>query len=205
VINKHFQNGTFSNFGVSNFSADMLEEWLHIADERGYVKPTLYQGQYNILCRGWETKIFPLLKKHGMKFSAFSPLAGGFLTGKLTFATETPEESLKGTRFDMAEDNLMGKAFRRWYDKESMHAAMRRFRASCAREGVSTLDASLRWLAYHSFLREGDEIVFGATSAEQIESIAKAVSDGPLPQSLVDDIDGLWESCRSDGEKILEY
>ncbi|KAF2185202.1 aflatoxin B1 aldehyde reductase-like protein [Zopfia rhizophila CBS 207.26] len=204
TIHKYFQNGTFEHFGVSNLDATMLEEWLNVADQNGYVKPSIYQGQYNLLCRGWEHKIFPLLRRHGMRFSAFSPLAGGFLTGKLTFATNPPE-SLKGTRFDMAEENLMGKAFRRWYDKESMHSAMQYLRTSCDKVGVSMMDASLRWIAFHSFLREGDEIVFGATSPEQIETIAKAVSDGPLPQSLVDDIDRLWEACKTDGEMILEY
>jgi aflatoxin B1 aldehyde reductase len=182
----------------------MLEEWLRIADENDYVKPTIYQGQYNPLCRGWEDELLPLLRKHGISFSGFSPLAGGFLTGKLTFAIDPPQ-SLEGTRFDLAENNLMGKAFRRWYDQPSMHSAMHQLKASCERAGVSTMDASLRWTAYHSALGKDDEIVFGATTPEQIRAIAKAIADGPLPETLAEDVSRLWHGCKEYGKTIIQY
>jgi len=182
----------------------MLEEWLKVADVNGYVKPTIYQGQYNLLCRGLERNILPLLRKHGIAFSAFSPLAGGFMTGKLTFAAKSPD-SLKGTRFETASDNPMGKAFRHWYDKDSMHAAMRDLSLACEQAGVLPTSAALRWLAFHSKLGDGDEIVFGATQTEQIEAIVEAISTGPLPSSLADRIEGLWECCREDGMAIVEY
>ena len=70
----------FEHFGVSNLESETLQEWLKVAEERSYVKPSIYQGQYNLLCRSWEDKLFPLLRQHGIQFSAFSPLAGGFLT-----------------------------------------------------------------------------------------------------------------------------
>jgi hypothetical protein len=38
----------------------------------------------------------------------------------------------------------MGKAFRRWYDKPGMHAAMRQLNTACERERIATIDASLR-------------------------------------------------------------
>lgn len=182
----------------------MLEEWLKIADEHGYIKPTVYQGQYNLLCRGWEDELLPLLRKHGISFSGFSPLAGGFLTGKLTFATDPPK-SLEGTRFDLAENNLMGKAFRRWYDKPSMHAAVHQLQSACEREGTSIMDASLRWIAYHSSLGKDDEIVFGATTPEQIKAIAKAVADGPLPEKLSGEVSRVWNGCKDYGKTIIQY
>jgi aflatoxin B1 aldehyde reductase len=74
----------------------MLEEWLGIADERQYVKPIVYQGQYNLLYRRLEDTILPILRKHGIRFSGLSPLAGCILTGKLTFADSSPDR-IKGT------------------------------------------------------------------------------------------------------------
>jgi aflatoxin B1 aldehyde reductase len=204
AIDQHYKNGEFDYFGVSNLDAQMLQEWLRLADERGYVKPSIYQGQYNLLCRGWEDALFPLLRQHGIKFSGFSPLAGGFLTGKLTFADPVPD-SLKGTRFEETDGNLLGKAFRRWYDKPSMHSAMQQLKVSCEREGISMMDASLRWVAYHSGLGEADEMVFGATTSAQIATVANAVADGKLPQALADDINGLWAICKEDATSIIQY
>lgn len=50
--------------------------------ERGWVTPSVYQGMYNVITRGVEAELFPALRKLGMAFYAFNPLAGGFLTGK---------------------------------------------------------------------------------------------------------------------------
>jgi aflatoxin B1 aldehyde reductase len=45
------------------------------------VKPSVYQGQYNTIVRGGEKKLFPLLRKYGIAFYAFSPGAAGFFAG----------------------------------------------------------------------------------------------------------------------------
>ena len=63
---------------------DMVEDWLRIAKDKEYVKPTWYQGQYNLLCRTYEDILFPLLRSEGMHFAAYSPLGGGFLNGNFT-------------------------------------------------------------------------------------------------------------------------
>ena len=63
---------------------DTVESWLRISEKSGYVKPSWYQGQYNLLCRTAEEILFPLLRQEGMHFAAFSPLGGGFLNGNLT-------------------------------------------------------------------------------------------------------------------------
>lgn len=44
---------------------------IEIADKNGYVKPTVYQGHYNLICRGPESKLMPLLKKHNIKYYAY--------------------------------------------------------------------------------------------------------------------------------------
>lgn len=79
-----YQQGRFRELGLSNFMPDMVQAWLDIAREKGYIKPTWFQGQYNLICRTYEDILFPLLRAEGMHFAAFSPLAGGFLKGNLT-------------------------------------------------------------------------------------------------------------------------
>lgn len=49
----------------------MLSEFIEICDRNGYIKPSVYQGQYNLVCRGSEDTLFPTLRKHGIVFNAF--------------------------------------------------------------------------------------------------------------------------------------
>lgn len=49
----------------------MVEEYIQICEEKGYVKPTWYQGQYSIVCRTAESALLPALRKHGIKFTAY--------------------------------------------------------------------------------------------------------------------------------------
>lgn len=44
---------------------------LRLCEEEGYHKPSCYQGDYNLITRGMETKLLPLLRDHGMTFNAF--------------------------------------------------------------------------------------------------------------------------------------
>jgi aflatoxin B1 aldehyde reductase len=149
-MHAEYSKGSFAKLGVSNFSVEMLEEWLQVAEEEGFVKPTVYQGQYNLLCRTYETTLFPLLRKHNISFVAYSPLAGGFLTGKLTFS-KTPED-LIGTRFESSPTNFSGMMYRGFYDKPAMHEALQKAATACAKHNISLSEAATRWLSYHSQL-----------------------------------------------------
>lgn len=49
----------------------MLEQMLGICEEKGLRKPSCYQGDYNLITRGMETSLIPLLRAHGMTYNAF--------------------------------------------------------------------------------------------------------------------------------------
>ena len=50
----------------------MLRELLRICEQRNYEKPSVYQGQYNAVTRGMDTKLLPILREHGMTFTAYT-------------------------------------------------------------------------------------------------------------------------------------
>ena len=54
---------------MCNFPLDMLTQLIEVCESEGYVKPTVYQGLYNVVARGHE-ELFPLLRKHGIVFNA---------------------------------------------------------------------------------------------------------------------------------------
>ncbi|KAI0479892.1 Aldo/keto reductase [Xylaria cf. heliscus] len=201
-----YRQGKFAKLGLCNFSPAMLEQYVEVAGRKGYVKPTVFQGQYNLLCRTYETTLFPFLRKHGIAFNAYSPLAQGMLTGKLTFAGNQ-DQDLKGTRFDTAKDNVYGLNARSWYDKPSFHAAMRQIKSACDVYGLDTTDAGMRWLVYHSILdgAKTDGIIIGPRNKEQSDKYASSVQSGPLPKELVEVLNSLWDDIANDAASILVY
>ena len=171
-----------------------MEEWLSISEKEGLIKPSVYQGQYNLLCRGYEATLFPLLRKHNIHFNGFSPLAGGFLLGNFT-----AEGVQSGSRF--AKES----PFTKWYDKTSMHVAIQRLRNVAENAGVGMDELSIRWLVYHSILEGGDGVILGASKVHQIEKNMAQIKKGPLDEATANELDSLWESVRDDAMSIVDY
>ncbi|KAI1471745.1 Aldo/keto reductase [Daldinia caldariorum] len=175
ALNEQFQKGFCEKIGVSNFPVEMLKSFVEICEREGYVKPSVYQGQYNLICRGPEKDLLPFLRRHGMAFNAYSPLGGGFLTGKLTLGTA------EGTRLASA----YGAHFARWYDRPEFHGAVRKLLDAIAPRGIKPSEAALRWIAYHSALGEADGIILGATKVEQLKQNVEDIGKGPLPGEVM--------------------
>jgi 1-deoxyxylulose-5-phosphate synthase len=83
--------GVIGAAGVSNVNGDYVRECLRIADERGYARIEYVQNEYSLLAR--KSDVLPLCIEHGLGFAAFSPLAGGWLTGKYREGQPYPDGS----------------------------------------------------------------------------------------------------------------
>src|SRR3954465_14234778 len=79
--------------GASNIEAWRLARGLWISDVRGIVRFDWVQNAYSLLDRAAEREMFPLCAECGVGFTAFSPLSGGWLTGKYGAARSYPEGS----------------------------------------------------------------------------------------------------------------
>ena len=71
AIDEEYKAGKFKNFGVSNYSEAEVGEILKICGEKGYVKPSVYQGHYNAVVRGGEKGLMRVVRREGMGFWAF--------------------------------------------------------------------------------------------------------------------------------------
>ena len=69
----------------------MVVDIWHIC-KNGWLQPTVYQGRYNGLSRNVELELFPAIRKLGIRFYAYNPLAGGMLTGKHLNYEELPQQ-----------------------------------------------------------------------------------------------------------------
>lgn len=71
AMNNAGQQGKFKNFGLSNYSAAEVQQFLTICEDRGYAKPSVYEGHYNAIARGCEKELIPLLRENKMAFYAY--------------------------------------------------------------------------------------------------------------------------------------
>lgn len=88
----------------------------------------------------------------------------------------------------------MGQFFRAQYDKEEMHRAVRNLDDTIAAHGISKIEASLRWVCFHSALRAEDGVILGASSAAQLAQNLEGIARGPLPEEVATALDALWLS-----------
>ncbi|KAJ7643810.1 NADP-dependent oxidoreductase domain-containing protein [Roridomyces roridus] len=188
-----FKKGMFKQLGLSNYPPEMVEKFVQICDKEGYVKPAVYQGKYNLVARGAEDALLPLLRQHDIAFIAYSPLAGGFLSGNFTAG------NTEGTRFQ--EGTLIGDFIRPHFDKPELHAAIKALDSLLESHGISKPEAALRWACFHSALKaeNGDGIILGASRAEQVVANVEAVKKGPLPEEVVKGMEGIWFEVKKGG------
>jgi aryl-alcohol dehydrogenase-like predicted oxidoreductase len=74
--------GKIRAFGLSNESAWGTMAWLRVAEETGAPRVASVQNEYSLLCRHWDTDMAEMAHHEEVTLLAFSPLAGGLLSGK---------------------------------------------------------------------------------------------------------------------------
>src|SRR5580765_3148458 len=92
------RNGVVGSIGVSNVDEPFLRAAVRLAPI------AVVQNEYSLLVRDAEDGVLPLCAEHGIEFQAFSPLAGGWLTGKYARNAAYPE----GSRMTLRPDPYAG-------------------------------------------------------------------------------------------------
>ena len=182
--------GKFKELGLSNFPAWMVADVWHICEKNGWVTPTVYEGIYNPLTRNAETELNACLDRFGMRFYAYNPLAGGLLTGRYGSFEEAPTDG----RFTHRPN------YQKRYWKKSFFDAVAIVKEAAEACGVTVIDATYRWLAYHSMLNgdRGDAILIGASKLNHLQQNMDALKAGPLPEELTAAFERAWQVCRAD-------
>ena len=74
--------GKIHYVGLSNFTGWQIQKAVDVADLGGLARPVTVQPQYNLLTREVEWEIVPVCESEGLGLLPWSPLGGGWLTGK---------------------------------------------------------------------------------------------------------------------------
>lgn len=189
------QQGKYRELGLSNFPAWMVAEAWQICDSRGWIKPTVFEGVYNPLSRRAEEELNDCLNHYEMRFYAYNPMCGGLLTGKYASFEEAPSDG----RFTH-RPNYQGR-----YWKKSFFDAVSVIKAAADRNGITTIEATYRWLAYHSMLdgERGDAILIGASKLNHLRQNMETVKAGPLPEELVNAFEQAWTITKGESPKYF--
>lgn len=92
--------GKVRAIGTSVFPAEALVEAQWVAQDRGRERFTTEQLSYSIFARHAEAAVLPVAERHRLGVLVWSPLNGGWLTGKYRRGLDTPADSRAATNAD---------------------------------------------------------------------------------------------------------
>ena len=153
--------GKIRHYGLSNETTWGVCEFHRVAKELGVPGPATLQNSYSLLSRNVDNDLAEALFREGMSLLAYSPLAGGLLTGKYLNGAKP-----KDARFTLFDS--LGARFRKSIVPEAIDA----YAALAKRRDLTLVQLALGYVASRWFL--GSSII-GATSMAQLkEDIAAA-------------------------------
>ncbi|EGP89260.1 unnamed protein product [Zymoseptoria tritici ST99CH_1A5] len=194
AVNELYKEGKFTRLGISNYMSWEVAQICELCRTNNWIQPSVYQGVYNALHRSVEPELFPCLRKYGMAFYNYNPLAGGYLTDRYHRETQDMEE---GSRFD--PNRWQGKMYRTRYWNDSYFDALDILRPVAKKHGLTEAECALRWMTHHSQMKRehGDSIIIGASSTKHIEQNLVDLEKDALPEEVVKALDQGWEGCKA--------
>jgi aryl-alcohol dehydrogenase-like predicted oxidoreductase len=166
------RHGKVLYLGCSNYAAYRLVESLWTSERLRLDHFVSLQAQYSLLVRDLEREHVPLCTKHGLGILPWSPLAGGFLSGKHERGAASEGSRLASPRFSSTFARFDDD--RGWRTVDEVKAI--------ARELSTTPTAvSLAWLLSRPAV---SSVIFGARSIEQLRGNLAASGLTLPPEAL---------------------
>lgn len=110
VLDDLVRAGKVRYVGLSNFAPSHVQKAVMVSQTRGFTSIACLQLEYSLLVRSPEWELLPQCAEEGIGTLAWSPLAGGWLSGKYRRGQPLPEDSRagKGDRWDDAQEQRGG-------------------------------------------------------------------------------------------------
>jgi aryl-alcohol dehydrogenase-like predicted oxidoreductase len=153
--------GKIQYVGLSNFTGWQVQKAVDLTDRYGLARPVTLQPQYNLLVREIEWEIVPACQSTGLGLLPWSPLGGGWLTGK--YRRDTPPSG--ATR--LGEDPNRGvEAYHRRSRMDRTWEVVDAVRAVAEERGASLAQIALTWLVDRPAVTS---VILGARTVEQLD------------------------------------
>ncbi len=142
TLNSLVQSGKVRYIGASNYSGWQLQKVIDMSRQMGWEPFTCLQPQYNLLVRSIEWEVLPVCLNEGLGVIPWSPLRGGWLSGKYRRGMTAPPS---GSRVDMAEKEGWSENWSAYNNEHTWHLIDTLF--DVAKEaGKTPAQVALNWL-----------------------------------------------------------
>ena len=139
ALNHLIDIGKVRYIGASNFPAWLLMKSIWVADASGSRRFEWVQNSFNLLDQADQSEVLDACADQDLGFTNFSPLSGGWLTGKYSFDQDYPE----GSRMTKRPEGYL-----RFWNEETF-SRLDRLKELAGEAGVSMAGLSLGWLYQH--------------------------------------------------------
>jgi aryl-alcohol dehydrogenase-like predicted oxidoreductase len=156
AIERAVDAGKVAAYGVSNFDAVQLEAALSAG------RPQAIQNEYSLLARADEDAVLPLCERAGVSYLVFSPLAGGWLTGKYRRGEPFPAGSRMTQRPEPYVPFVSGRIFDR----------LEQFDRLAHARGTTMAGLALAWLLADERVTQ---IVVGPGRPQHLSPVREAI------------------------------
>ncbi len=163
TLDRLVRDGKVRYLGVSNFAAWQLQKAIDLSILRGWEPFVCLQPLYNLLDRELEWELAPVCINEGVGIIPWSPLRGGWLSGKYQRGMQAP---LEGTRVEDAEKNNWGEAWNK-YNNDRTWRVLDGLHVTAIRTGKKPAQVALRWLLQKPGVTAP---IIGARTLEQLET-----------------------------------
>ena len=155
--------GKVGALGASNVDAAELEEALRASEEHGLARFDWVQNSYSLLEREDEADVLPLCARHGLGYTPFSPLAGGWLTGKYRRGEPYPA----GSRMTLRPEPYEEIARERTFD------GLEAFESAARERGTDAATLALAWVVDNPLVTT---VILGPRRPEHLEPARGALA-----------------------------
>ena len=138
ALDELIRAGKVEAIGASNVTADQLGEALAASDAHGLARFDWVQNELNLLHPHAQDEVLAICRREGLGFTPFSPLAGGWLTGKYKRGEEYPPDSRMALRPDPERE--------RERERDATFDALETFAAEAKRRETEPSTLAIAWL-----------------------------------------------------------
>ena len=162
TLEKFIKQGKIRYIGLSNETSWGLSKFLEVSKLKTLSKMMSVQNPYNLLCRTYEIGLAEISIREKSGLLAYSPLAGGFLTGKYR-NNNLPEDS---------RQKLFGEYYTR-YKKPNASIVIEKYWDISNEFNLNFAQMAIKFCEIQKFLTS---VIIGATTMEQLKIDIESVS-----------------------------
>ena len=162
ILEKFIKQGKIRHIGLSNETSWGLSKFLEVSKLKTLPKMMSVQNSYNLLCRTYEIGLAEISIREKSGLFAYSPLAGGFLTGKYR-NNNLPENS---------RQKLFADYYTR-YNKPNTSIVIEKYFDIAKKFNLDFAQMSIKFCEIQKFLTS---VIIGATTIEQLKINIESVN-----------------------------